>query len=191
MILLQFLVSVLIIVCCISLPMGTSYSSLHIRIVSSDVANSQSLSRGGGAVLCCCAIQLLVLVLLPAAKWRGDDFLPAVSRAFTLCGVTRVRTRDTSPCLQASNRSRRGSPGDKEMVSCGARDLLEDVDMSQWLLVTSLSWAGGCWLVVTLALAGCCCWPGLVLATTPPHQGSILASLRITPHHYSLTLTGS
>lgn len=46
---------------------------------------------------------------LPAAKCKGVDFLPAVSLAFTVCGVTNFRTRAISPVLQASKSSRRGS----------------------------------------------------------------------------------
>lgn len=44
--------------------------------------------------------------LLPAAKWSGVDFLPAVSRLFTFSGVTSLFTRSTSPLRQASNSSR-------------------------------------------------------------------------------------
>lgn len=43
---------------------------------------------------------------LPAAKWSGVDFLPAVSRLFTFSGVTSLFTRSTSPLRQASNSSR-------------------------------------------------------------------------------------
>lgn len=43
---------------------------------------------------------------LPAAKWSGVDFLPAVSRLFTFSGVTSLLTRSTSPLRQASNSSR-------------------------------------------------------------------------------------
>lgn len=48
---------------------------------------------------------------IPAAKWRGVDFRPAVSLAFTVCGVINFFTRLTSPTLQASNNSRSGSLG--------------------------------------------------------------------------------
>ena len=43
---------------------------------------------------------------LPAAKWSGVDFLPAVSRLFTFSGVTSLLTRSTSPLRHASNSSR-------------------------------------------------------------------------------------
>lgn len=44
--------------------------------------------------------------VLPAAKWSGDDFLPAVSLRFTLeLALTILRTFVTSPFLQASNNS--------------------------------------------------------------------------------------
>ena len=42
---------------------------------------------------------------LPAAKWRGDERLPVVSLAFTLCGETNFLTLLRSPFLQASNNS--------------------------------------------------------------------------------------
>uniref|UniRef100_A0A8W7P1H0 Uncharacterized protein n=1 Tax=Anopheles coluzzii TaxID=1518534 RepID=A0A8W7P1H0_ANOCL len=46
---------------------------------------------------------------LPAAKCNGVDFLPAVSRAFTVCGVISFFTFARSPVLHASNSSRSGS----------------------------------------------------------------------------------
>ena len=46
---------------------------------------------------------------IPAAKWRGDDFLPAVSLALTLWWLTSFFTLFRSPFLQASNRSLPGS----------------------------------------------------------------------------------
>lgn len=46
---------------------------------------------------------------LPAAKWSGLDFLPAVSLLFTFSSRTSRFTRSTSPFLQASNSSRVGS----------------------------------------------------------------------------------
>lgn len=46
---------------------------------------------------------------LPAAKCSGVDFLPAVSRALTVCDVMSFLTLTRSPVLHASNRSRRGS----------------------------------------------------------------------------------
>lgn len=51
------------------------------------------------------------LCALPAAKCRGVDLRPAVSLAFTDCGVINFFTRTASPVLQASNNSRRGSVG--------------------------------------------------------------------------------
>lgn len=46
---------------------------------------------------------------LPAAKWSGDDFLPDVSLALTLCALTSFLTLAKSPFRQASNNSRPGS----------------------------------------------------------------------------------
>ena len=43
--------------------------------------------------------------MLPAAKWSGVDFRPAMSLAFTLTESTNLFTRDTSPFRQASNSS--------------------------------------------------------------------------------------
>jgi hypothetical protein len=48
-------------------------------------------------------------IILPAAKCRGEDFLPAVSLALTFWGETNFLTLETSPLRQASNSSRRGS----------------------------------------------------------------------------------
>lgn len=45
----------------------------------------------------------------PAAKWRGVDFLPAVSFAFTLVDETSFLTLFKSPFLHASNNSLPGS----------------------------------------------------------------------------------
>ena len=45
----------------------------------------------------------------PAAKCRGVDLRPAVSRALTVFGVTSFLTRARSPVLQASKSSRSGS----------------------------------------------------------------------------------
>ena len=66
-------------------------------------------------------------IVLPAAKWRGDDFLPAVSRALTFCGVTNFLTLVTSPFLHASNRSLSGSHAD-EFESKSLAVLMEEVD---------------------------------------------------------------
>lgn len=46
---------------------------------------------------------------LPAAKWRGVDFRPAVSLAFTVCELINFFTLIISPVLHASNNSRSGS----------------------------------------------------------------------------------
>ena len=52
------------------------------------------------------AIRFVFIRFLPAAKWRGEDFLPAVSLMFTLgFKLTILRTLVTSPFLQASNNS--------------------------------------------------------------------------------------
>lgn len=50
----------------------------------------------------------------PAAKCRGEDFRPAVSRAFTFCGDTSFLTLETSPLRHASKNSRRGSSVDDD-----------------------------------------------------------------------------
>jgi len=46
----------------------------------------------------------------PAAKCRGVDLRPAVSRALTVFGLTNAFTLARSPVLQASKSSRSGSP---------------------------------------------------------------------------------
>lgn len=56
---------------------------------------------------------------LPAAKWSGVDFLPAVSRLFTFSGVTSLLTRSTSPLRQASNSSR--APGSTASAAAPAQ----------------------------------------------------------------------
>ncbi|MPC17670.1 hypothetical protein E2C01_010535 [Portunus trituberculatus] len=62
----------------------------------------------------------------PAAKCRGEDFLPAVSLAFTFCGVTSFFTLTRSPFLHASKSSRSGSF--PEISFCEAKaDLLEAI----------------------------------------------------------------
>lgn len=67
---------------------------------------------------------------LPAAKCRGVDFLPAVSRAFTDCCVTNFFTLIRFPVLHASNNSRNGS---LELVKDS-----EDVDKADLRLDISL-----------------------------------------------------
>ena len=57
---------------------------------------------------------------LPAAKCNGVDLLPAVSLALTLELSTMALTRITSPDLQASKSSRRGSLG---LILRGSDDL--------------------------------------------------------------------
>lgn len=49
------------------------------------------------------------MLSLPAAKCNGVDLRPAVSRAFTVCGVINFFTLIMSPDLHASNNSRSGS----------------------------------------------------------------------------------
>jgi len=56
----------------------------------------------------------------PAAKWRGVDFLPAVSLAFTVWGLTNFFTLDKSPVLHASNNSLKGSFDEQGRESTGA-----------------------------------------------------------------------
>lgn len=48
-------------------------------------------------------------LFLPAAKCRGVDLRPAVSRALTVFGVTNTFTLARSPVLHASNNSLKGS----------------------------------------------------------------------------------
>ena len=86
--------------------------------------------------------------------------------------VTRLLTRDTSPCLHASNRSLRGSPGDKEIVSGGARDLLEAADMTM-TITSSLA-------LVTVLRADCQANGGLCAAGADWATGPGRAQLVVT-----------
>jgi len=61
---------------------------------------------------------------LPAAKWSGDDFLPAVSLELTFCVVTSFFTLFKSPFLHASNNSRPGSFWEGEFCSSIERRLV-------------------------------------------------------------------
>ncbi len=54
----------------------------------------------------------------PAAKCRGDDFLPAVSLALTLCVLTNFLTLLRSPFRQASNNSLPASFEPDERSQC-------------------------------------------------------------------------
>lgn len=45
----------------------------------------------------------------PAPKWSGVDLRPAMSLAFTVCGLINFFTLIISPVLHASNNSRNGS----------------------------------------------------------------------------------
>uniref|UniRef100_A0A182LU25 Uncharacterized protein n=1 Tax=Anopheles culicifacies TaxID=139723 RepID=A0A182LU25_9DIPT len=60
---------------------------------------------------------------LPAAKCNGVDFLPDVSRAFTVCGVISFFTFARSPVLHASNSSRSGS-----LAMAAASRLTDSID---------------------------------------------------------------
>lgn len=53
----------------------------------------------------------------PAAKCRGVDLRPAVSRALTVFGLTNAFTLARSPVLQASKSSRNGSPPPPDLGS--------------------------------------------------------------------------
>ena len=59
----------------------------------------------------------------PAAKCNGEDFLPAVSFAFTLWADTSFFTLFKSPLRQASNNSRPGSFWEGEFCSSNDRRL--------------------------------------------------------------------
>ena len=92
--------------------------------------------------------------------------------------VTKLLTRDTSPCLHASNRSLRGSPGDKEIVSGGARDLLEAADMTMTLTITSSL------ALVTVLRADCQANGGLYAAGADWATGPGRAQLVVTQTLY-------